>query len=221
MAFVAAAVVAATGIAAGQPADRERPLTIDRTIESAPLSVVARKLKERHGLTLVVEEGAFRKAGVKDVADKPVRARRLAQVPPALVAELVAQQVGGIARHKGERTFVLVPGERPLVSVLQVPTDQLKKKLGQNVTFERPVRNAPLHDIAEYLEDKYEVMIVVDEASFPAAGRKDVEFTQCNMPAGTKTLTAWLTQLADQVGGVAVSGENHIIVIAAAPPKKP
>jgi hypothetical protein len=89
------------------------------------------------------------------------------------------------------------------------------------VTLAKPVHNAPLHDIAEYLEDKYEVMIVVDEASFSAAGRKAMGDTACKLPAGTKTFAAWLIQLADQVGGVVVPGDGHIIVIATRPPKAP
>jgi hypothetical protein len=130
-AIVAAAVMAATGIAAAQPAPQDQPLTIDRTIETAPLAAVVRKLKDRHGLTLTVDDAAFAKAGVKGVGDKPVRVRPLAEVPPALVVELVAQQVGGEARpEKGGLTFTLGPGRRPLASVLQPPTDQLAKKLG-------------------------------------------------------------------------------------------
>lgn len=85
------------------------------------------------------------------------------------------------------------------------------------VNIEKPIDDAPLKDILEFLSDKYQVSFVVDATGFDREiGNKNVEDTQVRLPRMTNVdLNTILRHLLAQVGGAVLVRENHLEIVPA------
>ena len=72
-----------------------------------------------------------------------------------------------------------------------------------------------LKDICEYLSDKSGPTIFIDAWAFERGGKKNVENTQCDLPAGGASLYEWLNILAKIIDGKVILGEGLILIVPA------
>jgi hypothetical protein len=200
------------GSASAQPNPLELLITIDESVKDARLGQVIARLGKTYDLTIQVDEAAFMKPVFGAVSAKLVRLPRMADVPLDFVLEMLAQQVGGTVRLEKDR-LVIVPGKRELASVLRTAGKEVTENLGGAVRLERAIDGAPLGDVVEYLSDKCELTIVVEDWSFAkAVMHKSVLDTECTLAAGTRPLQHLLELLAVQVGGRVVVGERLVLI---------
>ena len=83
----------------------------------------------------------------------------------------------------------------------------------QKVTLERPICNAPLRDILEFLSDKYELNIFLDVSAFEKVGKRTVLDTPCHSPEANSKLIECLNYFAAQVEGKVVVRDGIVLIV--------
>jgi tetratricopeptide (TPR) repeat protein len=91
---------------------------------------------------------------------------------------------------------------------------KIRDRLNSPVTLEKPVENAPLRDVLEYLSDKYELTFIVDTQAFEQAGvggGRNVEDSQVRLPKMPGvTLGTIMRFLLSQVNGTYLIRRDYI-----------
>ena len=101
--------------------------------------------------------------------------------------------------------------------------DDLSAKLMQRVTFDKTLDQVPLKDAIEFLNDKYDLTILVDARSFDGIGAAAVALQaedevfqrQVSVPAMRNVrLATILKHVADQLDGVYLLYPDHIKIVS-------
>jgi hypothetical protein len=87
-----------------------------------------------------------------------------------------------------------------------------RRLLDRAVKLERAIDNAPLCDILEFLSDKYEVRIKLDDRAFSRAGVPNVGKSLCKLKAQTARGQDILDQLTDQIDGFFIVRGDTILI---------
>ena len=231
MRAAAACLVAVTGLAvpllaADPPTPIDQRISLPKELVGAALKDVLIFLGDKAGLATAVDDAAFRKVGVKDVADLPIRLPRMDAVPLSVVFQMVAQQAGGMVQVRGNQVSN-VPGKTDLAAVLPPATNALTKKLAENVTIADNITRAKVGELVAYLHSKAGVSIVIAEWQFPSPPQLPavmpdrrpadswISGMPCRVTSGTEPLRTWLDALAGRIGGTVVPRGDVVLILAA------
>jgi hypothetical protein len=185
----------------------------DSAIRQAEFGTVLDFLCRKGQCNVTIDTAAFKGRGVKSVSQRLIVLPKLRAVPVGLVLEMAARQVDGtITWDHGQLT--ITPGKsRDLSAFLAPPPPPLNQQLAKPAKIDRPIVNAHLKDILEFLSDKYDLNILLDEWAFNGAGVKDVGDTLCSLPADTFPIKEWLDKLAKKVDGHVIVGKEVILIV--------
>jgi hypothetical protein len=223
-------LVAAIGLApllpaADRPKVLDRQSNIDRPVEQAPLKDILEFMEDKFGLSIGIDQFAFRKAGINDVRDRTINLPRMTGVSVAFVLEAAAQQVDGTVQVDDGR-ITIKPGKGDLAALLPPEGKALTKKLAVQVTLEKDLSPSKFGDLIEHFRGQTGVQIVVADWQFPAPAKavvrpngpqpgdsSRVNHLPCRLAAGTESLQTWLEKVAGQVGGIVVPRDNVVLIV--------
>src|SRR5207237_1229105 len=90
---------------------------------------------------------------------------------------------------------------------------ELDQAAFQNKAIDKPIDNAPLRDILEFLCDKYELKIFVDSSAFERVGQKHVLDAACSSPKSDERLIECIAFFAREVKGQVVVRDGIILIL--------
>lgn len=166
-------------------AEVRRKLATPITIEfepNAPLEEVLGHISQRYGLTILIDEDAFKDDfQIIEVGKMPAKLPKMVEVPASTVLRLLVKQIqGGFQVRDG--ILYVVPKERMLSGLLaQLPVD---------ATFDR----RPLHEALQELSDLSGTSILVDPR-LASVAKAPVTASLNNVPL--ETAVRMLADMAD------------------------
>jgi hypothetical protein len=179
----------------------------------ATLDEILNLLAKYHGVEVEIDKGAFDKAGVKDVGSRRVEFPNLHSVRLETLLELTIRPVNGTLQIDKGRLRIIPGKPREITSVAPPAGEAMRVKMLKKVTLERPICNAPLRDILEFLSDKYELNVFLDTSAFAKAGRRAVLDAPCSSPEANSKLIECLNYFAVQVEGKVLARDEIILIL--------
>jgi hypothetical protein len=199
------------------PSDAKSPLnkrvTHDYGYDRVELGEVLEDLSHRCSVKIAIDRDAFQRAGLTPAEKVRVDLPKLPGVPLEFALEMAVRQAGGTVRAEADRIMIAPSKPREYETFLPPPGQAMREKLLKRAAIERPILNAPLRDIVDFLSDRYEVYIFIDAWAFEKAGRKEVLDTPCSSPASDTKLSECVAYFAAQVHGKVLFRDEVILIL--------
>jgi hypothetical protein len=184
----------------------------EKAFDRAELGEVLAYLREHYSVKVVIDQDAFKQAGLARPDKVLIDLPKLPGVPLELALELAVRQAGGTVHADADR-IVIAPGKpRDYTSFLPPPGPAMREKMLKKTLIEKPISSAPLRDILEFLSDRYEMTILVDTSAFDKI-RRGVLDTPCSSPAADTKLIEFLNYFAAQVEGKVLVRDEIILIL--------
>lgn len=182
-------------------------------------------LQDKAQVRITVDTKAFLEEGTDAVEKKPVTLPKLENVRVALAAHLLARQVNGTCLASRNQ-LLLVPNEDKVIKAKakagfrRVPLStnrdetQTRAKLNAVVTLEKAIdANTPLQDVLDFLGDKYNLTLFLDQAAFKTAGVKDVGASPVKLARQVRVpLATVLRMLLEQANATYVIHDSILLI---------
>jgi len=179
-------------------------------------------LEDRYDFTIRIDEPAFQKAGKEKVGATKVELRKLSGVSLRAVLYMILDQLEASfeIRDGAVRIF---PVDKPasLAERLRPASQQVRKAIRRNLSAEVPIGDAKafgddttLAEAIEYLEDKFDLTILIDNRAFIRAKIAEIE-KQTVKPAAQEKVPAgkFLEDLLKPAGATFILREDFILVV--------
>ena len=155
-------------------------------------------------------------AGLERVNKQSIDRLRVQSVPFALPAaghlEWAALQVNGTLQFRGHSARI-VPGEADFLKYLSEPSAERLELAKKQLRLEKDIAGAPAKDIIEYFVERWELPILIQPAQVNQPAATVLADKQCQLPAETKSLRAWLELMAKQMGSQVVLKEEAFVIV--------
>jgi hypothetical protein len=197
----------------------ERSITLPQGIQAnTALRDALQVISRRAGVPIKIDNSRFKRAGIANVGDLPVKLPTLRNVQLGTVlGVLLGQVLGSYEVH--DEAILVVPdtqrGNRWLRKGRLALEQSLGKKLDEKVTLANLSQRMSLGDAIKLLSRQYDFNIAVHDASFPprfpqAVDCEIVELT----PVKDAPLRHVLDRILDQVHGTYVIHDNVVVIVA-------
>lgn len=195
---------------------------IDKNIEihaNTPLKEALDFLSDRFKLTLIIDDKAFRTAGIQDVGLHPVQLPKVNKAQLGTVVQVILNEVGATYQVKKDHLQIVPrPKGKALVDLLPAASKELLARLKQGIGKEIEVpANVPLRKALGLISEVCDVTLVFDTSAFRAAGINAIEGRPVELakqPAAID-LDATLQRLLKQAGATYQARDNLILVVPA------
>jgi len=205
----------------------DQTAALPKPIVNIPLKDLLEYISEKHQVTVAIDEVGFKKLGIEKARDYPISLPRMAKVPLAFLVEAAAQQLGGTVKQV-RGAVLITPGKRDLAAILRPAHDDVKKKLVGAIEIAKPVANAPVEELFQFLSERADVDVILADWLFvgvkgASAGKAAdkggptprIREVRCDLPADTRSLQKWLDLLAGKINATVVPRENVILIMPA------
>ena len=178
-------------------------------------------LSSRHEIEIVIDQQAFTKREIADFEQTKVTTPKMDEFFVDTMLREVLQQVNAVYEVHGQRV-VVVPRSRdgkthsfPAMTAKQRKAQvELEKRLVKPIVEIEKEFDGDLKDILEFLSDRIEVPIIVDQYAFRSlAGKPDPRTTKVQLSPGKDSLPNFLNSLLKQVGGRYQIRSDHLRIL--------
>jgi hypothetical protein len=178
-----------------------------------PLREVAEYLADKHRITVAIDSAKVAK-GEKPFADRTINVPKMGAAPVGFLVEYLAQAAGATSRKAGDRYVIEAGKPKDLGALLTAPSPKARANAARSVTFEKNVENLPLRELLDFLREKYDTEILVDDLGFRRAKKgRGIEEEPVRVPAGETTLEKVLESVVGKLGGKVVVREEMILIV--------
>lgn len=181
-------------------------------------------LAKRMGVAIKVDDAAFRQEKIIYNGGQTIKFLGR-NVRGRTALEWVLDQAD-VRYEVRDKTVMIIPKTRggkdvpfaPAKTKLTEQEKAYKKAAIKIVDIERPI-DASMRDVLEFLEDRFDLTILVDECAFSRnRNKKNVSDSRIKMPVSSISLSHALGQLSQQVDGTFEIRDDHFRITAK--PKK-
>jgi hypothetical protein len=218
--LVLVAAVPATGWAADPKEQLDKVVDIEKSYEG-PTSLLLDYLAERYEVKIVIDKAAFAKEGIKLPNDRTVGTPKLRGFALDTILRLILPQVDAVYEVRGNE-LVFVPNREgkqrrqfPPISEQAVRQRKAYRERLEKIEVETEKEfDGPLETILEYLSDRNEFSIIVDEYAFQKKlEMSDVEKATVKLKPTKAPLLKVLEELAGQVKGQYEFHRDHVRIV--------
>lgn len=198
----------------------DRKIVFDRPID-APLGDVTEFLSDRFDVTITFDGDAFSHEKMKIPRHAGIKLRKLQEVTLDTLLRLPLSQAEAVYEVRGN-TVVILPDKkdgkrRPFPPLSEARKEAIKKqraKVAELILNVDMKIDAKLYDIVDYIEDKCQLTIFIDEFAFIATKTdSDVASARVTLERANKPLDSTMKAIMKQINGKYELWGDHIRIV--------
>jgi hypothetical protein len=165
----------------------DRPIVFDQGINKRPLEEILGRLRENINLEFIIDADAFeKKLNRKDIARSKVSFDSVSGMPASLFLDIFLRQLDAHFETRNGKVWIVPMTDQHNVyhpPCLRLEDDRRRRvaeaKLQHPVWLDKGLERMPFDDARCYLQDRFDLTILVDQRLFPKAskpvGEREIE----------------------------------------------
>lgn len=179
----ATALILWSNVASGQPPKVERKgetpakvtiegtINIDRAMSNIRLREAVDYFVDKHRIAITIDAAGGEKGRPLD--DRRIKIAKMRAAPVGFLVECMAQAAGATSRKARDKFVIEAGTPKDLASLLRPPSPKAIAKAAEIVKIDRPITNLPLKELLDFIAEKHDVCIYLDEAGFQRVKKEE------------------------------------------------